>query len=271
MRAGSCVVGMHPVTVPAVDPSFTGRTPRIMGGVTDRPITAYRTLASPSRVAILHALQQAGRPMVLAEVAKATGLHQSTARGHLARLVAAHFVAKLPEVRTTRGRPHMLYDAVEREALADADDWFRASLLSILLAGYGARLASRPVTAARAGEKLAASWVPRREASELPSDADPSLRQLAELEAHLDELRFAPEVEPDGSAVHLRHCPFLDLARANTDVVCSVHLGIARGVLARSGGPLTAVRLDPFVGPAHCILHLGLRDPAVPPRPASGR
>ncbi len=60
-------------------------------------------------------------------------------------------------------------------------------------------------------------------------------------------------------AVHLRHCPFLDLATANTDVVCSVHLGVARGVLARSEGPLFAERLDPFVGPNHCILRLALR------------
>ena len=158
----------------------------------------------------------------------------------------------------------MLYEAAEREALADADSWFRASLMAILLEGYGRRVTSRPEAAARAGQELASSWPPGRSAPGNDTDDDPALRQLAELEAHLEDLRFAPEVEPDRSAIHLRHCPFLDIARANPDVVCSVHLGIARGVLARTDGPLRAERLDPFVGPEHCILHLAVR-PEDPP------
>jgi len=233
-----------------------------MGDVTGRSVSAYRTLASPSRVALLHALQQADHPLTLDDLSEATGLHQSTAREHLDRLVAGRFATKTPEVRTTRGRPHMLYAAAEREALADADSWFRASLMTILLDGYGKRFTSRPEAAARAGQELAATWQPGRVTTSADPDADPALFQLAELEAHLDDLRFAPEVEPDGSAIHLRHCPFLDIARANTDVVCSVHLGIARGVLARSDGPLRAEGLDPFVGPEHCILRLAVRPDA---------
>ncbi len=158
----------------------------------------------------------------------------------------------------------MLYEAAQREALADADNWFRASLMTILLDGYGKRFPSRQEAAARAGQELASTWLASREDGGTDCKEDPTLRQLAELEAHLDDLRFAPEVEPDGTAIHLHHCPFLDLARANTDVVCSVHLGIARGVLARSGGPLRADRLDPFIGPEHCILHLAVR-PDDPP------
>lgn len=203
--------------------------------------------------------------MTLDELSEATGLHKSTAREHLDRLVAGRFATKTPEVRTTRGRPHMLYEAAEREALADADSWFRASLMTILLDGYGKRFTPRHEAAARAGQELASSWPPGRAAARTDTEDDPTLRQLAELEAHLDDLRFAPEVEPDGSVIHLRRCPFLDIARANTDVVCSVHLGIARGVLARSDGPLRADRLDPFVGPEHCILHLavGPDDPSL--------
>ncbi len=233
-------------------------------------MSAYRALASPSRVTILHALQQGARPLTLAEVADDVGLHESTVREHLDRLIAAGFVTKAPEVRATRGRPHMLYSVVEREALVDADAWFRSRLLTVLLAGYGKALPSRAKAAADAGEELGASWAARPGASGHASRAghpeperDPALAQLAALEAHLDELRFAPEVDADGSQVHLRHCPFLDLARAHTDVVCSVHLGIARGVLSAAGGPWTAESLDPFVGPQHCVLHLNRRDDSV--------
>lgn len=240
--------------------------------MTGRPVSAYRALASTSRITILHVLQQAGRPLTLADVARETGLHQSTTREHLDRLVAARFATKAPEARRTRGRPHMLYQAVDRPALADADEWFRSALLRVLLTGYGKAVASRSAAATEAGEELAASLPASPTAPADPPDAgaapaadrtrpvaDPALRQLAELEAHLDDLRFAPEIDPDGERIHLRHCPFLDLARAHTDVVCSVHLGIARGVLARGGGPVVAERLDPFVGPQHCVLHLARR------------
>ena len=39
-----------------------------------------------------------------------------------------------------------------------------------------------------------------------------------------------------------------------------MHLGVARGILAHEGGPVVAEKLDPMVGPSHCILHLGLVD-----------
>ena len=228
-------------------------------------VTAYRALASAHRVSILHVLQQEDRALTLTEVAGATSLAESTARDHLHHLIAAGFVTKAPEDRATRGRPRMLYRSVERAALRDADEWFRSALLTVLLEGYGKRLGSRSAAAAAAGEALgeakAAVTAGSARAGHAPAPGeDPALPQMAALEAHLEDLRFAPEVDADGDRVHLRHCPFLDLARSNTEVVCSVHLGVARGVLSAAGGPVTAEALDPFVGPDHCVLRLGRRD-----------
>jgi predicted ArsR family transcriptional regulator len=54
----------------------------------------------------------------------------------------------------------------------------------------------------------------------------------------------------------MHRCPFYELAQESPEVVCSVLLGVSRGVLAHVGGPLTAAQLDAFVGPRHCVLHL---------------
>jgi predicted ArsR family transcriptional regulator len=69
-------------------------------------------------------------------------------------------------------------------------------------------------------------------------------------------VHLEPEGDADRLEVHLHRCPFLDLAHERPEVVCSVHLGLARGVLAQEGGPLTAEWLEPFVEPQHCVLHL---------------
>lgn len=48
----------------------------------------------------------------------------------------------------------------------------------------------------------------------------------------LDGLGFTPAVvhrDNDSAVLHLRSCPFLELAEASPDVVCGVHLGVIGG------------------------------------------
>ena len=261
-----------------------------------RRVIAYRALASDKRVSMLHALQRSDGPLGVDELAAAVGLHVNTAREHLERLIDSGFVASAPELRTTRGRPRILYSAVERIAPATTDGWARDQLMRVLVAGYGRRLPSaagaaqdagsvwgRSLTATRLelsqrrGQRVAAVAAadPDRPCPDVvcpdpdgpvashedctipaPLDRGAGLAQLAALEAHFDDLGFEPEGDAERLEVHLRRCPFLDLAHERPEVVCSVHLGLARGVLAQEGGPLTAEWLEPFVDPQHCVLHL---------------
>ena len=68
--------------------------------------------------------------------------------------------------------------------------------------------------------------------------------------------------EPDAVAgrtnpvIPLRHCPFREAAEQNREVVCSLHLGLMRGVLAEVGAPFQTDRLEPFVEPSLCRAHL---------------
>lgn len=70
----------------------------------------------------------------------------------------------------------------------------------------------------------------------------------------LDELGFAPDVDGTGRSIALRRCPLLDAVRAAPEVVCGVHLGLARGVLAAKGATPSSVRLTPFAEVGACRL-----------------
>lgn len=234
-----------------------------------RRTAAARTLGSGSRVDLLHLLQSGG-PATVGELADRTGLHENTAREHLQRLVVDGFVHREPEVRTTRGRPRIVYRAVTSQdvrtdpvAARRLEDAIAGAALSrVLLQGYGRPVESVPETARAAGRALAASAVAAvratspREATEPP----PQQRQLDALCAHLDRLGFDPDLEEAPLRFHLWRCPFLDLARERPDVVCSVHLGLAQGVLDAVGGPVEAAELRPFVEPHHCVLELRAPD-----------
>ena len=248
-----------------------------------RRVSAYRALASDKRVSMLHALQRSDSPLGVDELAAAVGLHVNTAREHLERLIESGFVASERELRTTRGRPRILYSAVERIAPATTDGWARDQLMRVLVAGYGRRLPSATGAAEDAGSVWGRSLTATRSAVSVDreqrvsahdvavrtdavaeatgscpavADAIAGLVQLAALEAHFEDLGFEPEGDADRLEVHLHRCPFLDLAHERPEIVCSVHLGLARGVLAQEGGPLTAEWLEPFVEPQHCVLHL---------------
>ena len=241
--------------------------------VVSRRVSAYRTLASESRVAILHLLGQRAEPLGVDIIAAAVGRHVNTVREHLDRLVASGFVAREPEVRTVRGRPRMLYRSVDRVD-PPGDTRARDHLTRLMVAGYGRAVgvpaeaaeaagtswADRivPPTAAPGGGATGAAAAGGGAAPDVDGSPDATWTQLAALEQHFEELGFEPEADPVALQVHLRRCPFYDLARERTEVVCSVHLGLARGVLANAGGPLTATVLEPFVGPRHCVLQLAL-------------
>lgn len=241
----------------------------------------HRVLASSSRVEILHLLQRAGGPLGVDDLARLTGRHVNTTREHLERLRGAGYVERSTERRHTRGRPRILYTAVDREGGAALDERLREHLVRTALEGYGRYMGDVRQVAEEAGRQFvrenadahAAAAHADDRARETDDDRAPgppprpvaspldqALRQVAVLEAHLEEMRMSPEADLPAWQVHLRSCPFLDLARQRTEVVCSVHLGVLRGVLEKEGGPVSAARLVPFVGPQHCRVDLVVDD-----------
>lgn len=227
-------------------------------------------------MAMVRMLQRLGRPLGADEIAFEVGLHVNTVREHLDRLIESGLVTTETERRRTRGRPRILYSATaELEEPSDAKA--RDQLIRALLAGYSTAGAtppdadahahiSEPAEPAEAAEQCGRAWAaqlaqesPPLGHEEVVARAQEARRQLDDLRRHLEELGFAPEADPDAMQVHLHRCPFIDLVGQSSDVVCQVHLGLSRGVLEQHDGPIVAEWLERFVGPHHCVLHLGER------------
>jgi predicted ArsR family transcriptional regulator len=116
----------------------------------------------------------------------------------------------------------------------------------------------------RAAEEAGREW-----GSYLMAQPEPYQRLTAEdavakLAAIMEKMGFSPQAEAsDGGAEYrlcLRQCPFREVAEHHQDLICSLHLGLMRGALARMRAPVTAARLEPFVEPSLCIARLTARD-----------
>jgi predicted ArsR family transcriptional regulator len=80
---------------------------------------------------------------------------------------------------------------------------------------------------------------------------DEPVGQLVDL---LDELGFAPELQ--GDRIGLRHCPFLELAKVHSEVVCPVHLGLMQGAMQAWDAQIAVDALTPFAEPDLCVAQL---------------
>jgi predicted ArsR family transcriptional regulator len=214
--------------------------------VTVDAATRHRALSSPRRTALLGSLRAATEPMTVGALAAAVGLHVNTTREHLDVLLRAGLVVRSTEARSTRGRPRTLFAAA-------AEPDMRDQLSRVLLSGFGRAVACPAAAAERAGSELVAA----------ERGAGDRGQQLAALREHFDRMGFDPELV--GDEVRLRRCPVRELATERADIVCAVHLGLARGVLRRVGGPVTADKLVPFAGPGYCVLQLRTSEPASGP------
>lgn len=204
-----------------------------------------------SRARVLEALQQAGRALSAADLARQLGVHQNTARFHLDALIEAGIVEKQVDTPEGPGRPRVLYSA--REGCAPAGQRSYRLLAEILTSFVAAEVPDASAAALRAGRAWG-HYLARRPAPFERVDAERALDQLI---AQLDEIGFAPEqVSSGGQELRLRHCPFREAAEEHRQVVCSIHLGLMQGVLDDIHAPFEVERLEPFVEPALCVAHL---------------
>jgi predicted ArsR family transcriptional regulator len=207
---------------------------------------------------VLAVLLAASAPVGVEEIARQVRLHPNTTRFHLDALIDAGLAARASEERDLPGRPRTLYTATPDSARTGRRNY---RLLAEILTSYLAHQTRQPRQAAlKAGE----AW--GRYLTERPTpfrrvDAATATRQLVDT---LDDIGFAPEAVTTGRKrqILLHHCPFRETAEEHGDVVCSIHLGLMRGLLAELDAPLQARRLDPFVEPSLCVAHLAARGSA---------
>ncbi|GAB2887576.1 helix-turn-helix transcriptional regulator [Nocardioides pacificus] len=224
-----------------------GFGPRLGG--TPRPL-------SPARAAILAKLRDQPDPTTQAAIVSATGLHGNTVREHLDGLVRRGLVRRTRALPSGRGRPAWLYEMVAEEPQRSE----YAGLASALAVSIAKHSPDPQRDAAEAGEAWGRQLAGDRGAAPVAPEA--ARQQVVDL---LDDLGFDPETQDEQPEnVRLTRCPLLEAAHRQPDVVCSVHLGLVRGVLAEYGANAEGSALLPFAEPGACRLVVPPVPPAAP-------
>ncbi len=207
---------------------------------------------------VLELLRSTPGALGVKDLAAQLGLHANTVRFHLNRLVTAGLVTREVEEHRGPGRPRLTFTAVAQHEIEGGQRSYQ--LLADMLAGFIAD--TSPDAAAQAVE-LGRTWGRYLATTPAPAKRVTEEESLRELLHVLNDIGFSPLLAEDDSQqpqVLLRHCPFLEVASAHGEVVCSLHLGVMQGVLAEQRAPLEADHLEPFVEPSLCVAHLSRRD-----------
>ncbi len=228
--------------------------------------------ASPlgrSRADVLDMLRAADGPLGVREVARRMGLHPNTARFHLEALTEAGLAVRETEDRETPGRPRIGYRAAADGPAGRRRYRLLAEMLTSLIAG------TMPEPG-KAAEDAGREWGAYLTEQPPPYQKVTVEEAIRKLTAIMEEMGFSPRAEDGGGGHHqllLRQCPFREVALHHQDVICSLHLGLMRGVLGQMRAPVTADQLDPFVEPSLCIASLTERENSGdrPPAPAKNR
>ena len=186
-------------------------------------LDVLKALGDNTRYAIYLELARSASPLATADIAASLELHPNTVRPHLERMRDVGLLEIAIDPRTTRGRPQHLYSLAEDAPSLGLEPPVFPTLARMLLrlaesAGLDAE------DAADAGREQG-----RIEAHGLRDDGD-----VERMVDHLMRFGFDPEIvsdDDDAFTVCFTNCPFADLARANPDIVCSLHRGLLDGVM----------------------------------------
>jgi predicted ArsR family transcriptional regulator len=212
------------------------------------PVPIRRALSDDHRVAIVGELRGSPEGLDVRELAGRLGLHENTVRWHLGILEDAGFIDAAPAPNGKPGRPRILYRLRPgARAVRDRDEH---RLLAAVLTGMAAALPDGEERVAEAGRVWGRFLVRRPSPLERVSNEE----AVAEVSRLLDEEGFA--AEPHGTEIHMRRCPFHDLAGTNPEIVCGVHRGLMTGALEELGSDLEVEGLDVFVKPDLCVARL---------------
>lgn len=214
------------------------------------------------RAELLNTLRSSSEPLTAGELAKLFSLHVSTVRFHLDALIAAGAVTTEFEKKPVRGRPRRLYSA-----LVPAERVGYQKLAEILASQWATPGADPIERAVAAGGQWATQGPPAVGARPRTlADA------AASASAMFGEIGFEPETMADNNEIRIRlhACPFEFVARTNPDVVCSVHLGLLRGILDRAQVPGAEGELIPWDTPQTCVAVV-TRPAIAQPGPAGDR
>lgn len=209
-----------------------------------------KALGDPTRHRLFRYIADAPGPVSVSELTRYAGLNHNAIRQHLAVLKAAGLVIEEVERRGRPGRPRLLY-RLHPEA---AGEWGTPGAYA-WLAGLLSAAVRRKQSPRQAGRQEG-----HRRAAELAGHGNP----VELLHEEMSRRGFRPARAGHDGRIEfvLGRCPFAEVAAADPETICELHLGLAEG-LTEGLGDLTVERL--VVKEAHragCRLKLRRTAPA---------
>jgi predicted ArsR family transcriptional regulator len=192
-----------------------------------------RALGDPTRHGIFRHVADAAAPVDVAELTAHFGINHNAVRQHLAKLVGAGLLTATTARSRGPGRPRLCYEM----APAVESRWGVVGpyeRLSVLLTEL-ARSGDPPVMVGeRAGRQARPPGLEGDVVGAAQGDAvaPTAYDTVAVLSGAMARLGFEPEVRRRGPHVELvlGACPFAAAVLVDADTVCSLHLGLARGL-----------------------------------------
>jgi predicted ArsR family transcriptional regulator len=212
----------------------------------------HRLLGDARRLAIVEALGEG--PREIPELARLLGIHPTTVRAHLERLLEAGVLEEEAGVPAGRGRPSRRYRLRQPLLAGDPEvQLFVGSLVSLLREAFGDRATSAAQEEGlRRGLQLGKTV---RHVS-----FEDAVREVVKT---LTRLSFDPtraQLERENTvAIDVRHCPFgVEPDDPDGAIVCAFHAGLVQGLAESMSGQPVDVQLLPFVAPGRCQVQLSL-------------
>jgi predicted ArsR family transcriptional regulator len=181
-----------------------------------------RALGDPTRFAIFCEILDSPAPVRVDVLTEHFGLNHNAIRQHLAKLVEAGLVEGTVMPRQGPGRPALHYRP-RPEALAAWSSESPYQQLALMLLDVARGTATPFEAGAAAGRAIAAG------------EGD---EPLARLNEEMARRGFRPRVTSgdDGVVFVMQRCPYEAAAAADPDIVCTIHRGLAAGMLEALGG-----------------------------------
>lgn len=215
-----------------------------MGSGRQEEASAVAALDEPLRRRLYDFVAQSGSPVGREAAANETGTSRTLAAYHLDRLVDAgllttEYARQNGKTGPGAGRPAKLYSVVHDEVS-----------VSIPPRSYG--LLARLLAGAAASDESGAVRHALSEAAKAEGVA--AAKQAGDFVGCLEAAGYDPEVRSDGT-VELLNCPFHQIARQHTDLVCGMNHSLIGGMLEGSGDDPDRAELAPRAGRCCVIVH----------------
>ena len=235
----------------------TRTTPQRPGPASPRLMMRALAGLSAAQHTLLDQISRYPRPVTVADLAAAMGLHQNSVRDSLTVLVDAGLVARTRQATAGRGRPSWAYESVAPTQAAALSREF-----ADVCDAVAEHLASTDPDPDAAAHDIGVRWGHRM--MDLLA-AGPDVAPGDDLvDAHAGRIRllmsslgYQARADAAPARITLHQCPLRTEGAVPAPLVCQMHRGMLDEMLRALSGGAVVGTLTPLTGPDYCMIEVG--------------